>query len=375
MYKIEVDNYFKLFANCIPVYGYSRSAICDLQRHVFQPIPNELYNIIKLCDTIPLITVLNKYKTQKQFFSDYFDYLISNNFGWLCSPNELQLFPPMSLYWDFPSDLVSAIVCWSEDCDLLSILNQLDKLSCFYIQFIFFDIVDEKIIEDIISKCDKTSIRSIQLVISFKTFSSKEHATEFIKSHDRIAKIECFDSPFEEINNIHGEISKIIYYSEKINSVLDCGKVDPKFFCNNISHFTESQKYNSCLNRKICIDKDGNIKNCPSMTTSYGNIKDTKIKKVIINPEFRKLWSITKDHISVCKDCEFRYICTDCRVYTKFAGDVFSQPLKCTYNPYICKWSHEDGYIPIEDCGQNDISSDFIPNNEKIKEFNKMINE
>ena len=35
---------------------------------------------------------------------------------------------------------------------------------------------------------------------------------------------------------------------------------------------------NTCLNRKICIDAEGNIKNYPAMAKSYGNIKDTTLE-------------------------------------------------------------------------------------------------
>ena len=33
----------------------------------------------------------------------------------------------------------------------------------------------------------------------------------------------------------------------------------------DLTAFTESQHFNSCLNRKISIDAEGNIRNCPSM--------------------------------------------------------------------------------------------------------------
>ncbi|HLT42986.1 MAG TPA: hypothetical protein VKZ95_09805, partial [Sphingobacteriaceae bacterium] len=42
--------------------------------------------------------------------------------------------------------------------------------------------------------------------------------------------------------------------------------------------------------------------------------------------------------VDVCKDCEFRYICQDCRAYLKNSDDLYSKPLKCTYNPYEGVW-------------------------------------
>ncbi|MEM9686908.1 MAG: grasp-with-spasm system SPASM domain peptide maturase, partial [Bacteroidota bacterium] len=106
----------------------------------------------------------------------------------------------------------------------------------------------------------------------------------------------------------------------------------------NMKLFTESQRHNSCLNRKISIDSNGNIKNCPSMPQSFGNIKNTTLKAALHHKDFKKYWNLTKDHIAVCKACEFRYICTDCRAYLEKPDDPYSKPLKCGYDPYTNVW-------------------------------------
>lgn len=56
------------------------------------------------------------------------------------------------------------------------------------------------------------------------------------------------------------------------------------------------------------------------------------------NPGFKKYWNIKKDDMTKCKDCEFRYICTDCRAYLEDPDDIYSAPLKCGYDPYTGKW-------------------------------------
>ena len=91
--------------------------------------------------------------------------------------------------------------------------------------------------------------------------------------------------------------------------------------------------HNSCLNRKISIDVDGAIKNCPSMSQNFGNIENTTLKESLKHSDFKNNWNITKDQVSVCKDCEFRYICTDCRAYVEKPENNYSKPLKCGYDP------------------------------------------
>ena len=75
------------------------------------------------------------------------------------------------------------------------------------------------------------------------------------------------------------------------------------------------------------------------MSQSFGNIKDTTLAEALEKPDFKKYWNINKDKIHVCKDCEFRYICTDCRAYVEDPEDILSKPLKCGYNPYTGEWS------------------------------------
>ena len=92
--------------------------------------------------------------------------------------------------------------------------------------------------------------------------------------------------------------------------------------------------------------KQGFIKNCPSMKTNFSKLNENRLQMIIDNPKFNYLWNINKDLIKVCKDCEYRYCCTDCRAGVK---SDFDKPIKCNYNPYQGLWSHEKGYINSEE--------------------------
>ena len=134
-----------------------------------------------------------------------------------------------------------------------------------------------------------------------------------------------------------------VNFTDKDLKLSSCGTVDLKYFNTNLPKVLESLNHNSCLNKKIAIDKDGNIKNCPAMLHSFGNIKDTTLEEALNHIDFKKYWHVNKDMIAVCKDCEFRHICTDCRAYTErnhLHEDLdLSKPLKCGYNPYTNEWS------------------------------------
>src|SRR5690606_52193 len=155
------------------------------------------------------------------------------------------------------------------------------------------------------------------------------HYVRLFEKHNIISKIFIF----EYNHNLHFVQNKVIGFEKGLVSVKDCGKISDKIFFPNLRTYLTSQSCNTCLNRKISIDKDGNIKNCPSMAQSFGNIKDTTLEEALNHRDFKKYWNVTKDQIEVCKDCEFRHICTDCRAYTErthFENDIdLSKPLKC----------------------------------------------
>lgn len=84
------------------------------------------------------------------------------------------------------------------------------------------------------------------------------------------------------------------------------------------------------------------------MKQIYGYISTDKLTNIVKSSEFTSIWTTTKDDIIICKDCEFRYICLDCRAFLSDKNNPNSRPLKCKYNPYITKWEGENGYIPVE---------------------------
>ncbi|WP_157447964.1 grasp-with-spasm system SPASM domain peptide maturase, partial [Chryseobacterium sp. MOF25P] len=146
----------------------------------------------------------------------------------------------------------------------------------------------------------------------------------------------------ENIKINYGSI-EIVKIKDELKIPVSCGTVKLENMNSSRAFYNESTHCNSCLHKKISIDAEGNIRNCPSMPQSFGNIKDTTLEKALNHKDFKKYWNLTKDKIEVCKDCEFRYICTDCRAYTEktheneFGLDT-SKPLKCGYSPYTGEW-------------------------------------
>jgi SPASM domain peptide maturase of grasp-with-spasm system len=181
-----------------------------------------------------------------------------------------------------------------------------------------------------------TSVRFVHLSMMHNEDYDKQDYLEVVSDFPEIGHLDVHG--VAESSNLSRFGVRIVFH-EQDYAFIGCGSVSTAMFSCRSKFIKEAQLQNSCLANKISIDADGNIKNCPSMKESFGNVRDTTLAEAIEKPGFKKYWDINKDKIHVCKDCEFRYVCTDCRAYVEDPEDILSKPLKCGYNPYTGEWS------------------------------------
>ncbi|MEO8760219.1 MAG: grasp-with-spasm system SPASM domain peptide maturase [Bacteroidia bacterium] len=331
--------YFILYANCIPVKGAKRSLICDLQRNQYWYIPEGLYDVLTSHGRVSLDSIKTSYENKFDLIIDeYFEFLASNELGFWTTEEDVKNFPELNLDWDEPSLITNAII----DSDVGSshnytkIFDELEELGCKHIQLRFFDEIIFEQLTSILEKLHCRRLISVEIILPFKNKETEILVADLSAKYQRITQIAFYNS---QTNNSYVKYhSQIINITLNINSELHCGIISSKYFTLNIKNFTESVNYNSCLNRKISIDKKGQIKNCPSLSKEYGHINNITLIDVVLKEDIKKLWKINKDKIEICKDCEFRHICTDCRAYVEQPENIYSKPLKCGYNPYTCQW-------------------------------------
>ena len=128
-------------------------------------------------------------------------------------------------------------------------------------------------------------------------------------------------------------------YEKKSNGkkiiVIKDGRKNIKNLKAEIFRFFYTHYFNPCLGHKVAIDTDGEIKCCLWSDDILGNIETDDLKDMIIRGIFDFYWEFTKNNIEICKDCELRYICDDCRIYAlKKTGCINTKPDYCDYDPY-----------------------------------------
>lgn len=331
---------FKLYANCIPVKGARRSLICDLQRERAHFIPNDLCDILTTSSSISIPDMEELYgKENVKTIEEYLNFLISQEFGFFCDFDELERFPDIDLTWQSPSVITNAIVDIGETSthDFAGIFEQLEELLCKAIQLRFFKAEDPGKIIEIVSLLATSSISSVEILLRYSSQFGDESILRLAHADPRIHNLIIHSAP-ENISTVTVRETKIAYVRQEISDESHCGFISKATFSYSLGFFTEGLHHNSCLNRKIGIDQHGNIKNCPSLPKSYGNMAGTTISQALsTHPDFTAIWTITKDQVEICRNCEFRYLCSDCRAFTT-GDDLYGKPSKCSYDPFTTKW-------------------------------------
>ncbi|GCC50896.1 grasp-with-spasm system SPASM domain peptide maturase [Chryseotalea sanaruensis] len=307
-------------------------------------IPNEIIDIILDCRIKNFELVMIDYEIEtRNIIKEYIENLITEELGfWTFEPER---FLDIDFKWESPSQITNAIIDIDSHSrhDFESLFNQLDELGCKDLELRFFSIKSVSEIDKILYLLKNTALKSVELIIKYESeFERDENLTNLIIRNPRLYRILVHSAPFGRIINGHkgsfGEMGRIIYSTSEVDSSNHCGAIHVSNFSVNIETYSESVNFNSCLNRKISVDSKGYIKNCPSMVVDYGNINDTSLHSALLRKNFKAIWEINKDKIDVCKDCEFRYVCTDCRAYITDSNDIYSKPSKCRYDPYKMKW-------------------------------------
>lgn len=351
--------YFRLHANCIPVKGASRSTICDLQRQRHILIPNGLHEILTAHRDSTVDEIKAAYDHQHDdVIDEYFEHLIQQGVGFWCDDPEA--FPELSLEWDRPERITNALIDVDDDSthDYASIFSQLDDLFCKAVQLRFYSPVDADGVSDVLQHSADGRLRSIEVLMPAASWDIPALAS-LAESYPRLSRIYLYGADETRRMTLNPHNTHLVWHEEVVDGPSCCGQVHPEYFVTHIDVFTEAQEHNSCLNRKVSIDREGEIRNCPSMPLSYGNVDDTSLHSAVMQRDFQELWSINKDQIDVCKDCEFRYVCTDCRAFIEDPDDRYSKPSKCGYDPYTATWStpepehvsSSNGVEPSEDAG------------------------
>ncbi|MEL6534359.1 MAG: grasp-with-spasm system SPASM domain peptide maturase [Bacteroidota bacterium] len=337
--SLPQDKPFLLYADCIPVKGAKRSIICDLQRQSFQLIPNSLFELLEEYKGKSIADIKADYEeTAYPVIENYFEFLTEHEFVFF-TDHPVSKFPSLDTQFHIPQRITNAVVDLDEHSktDFPLLAAELETVACSALQVRVFSGWDLDSLSESLKAFDKTRIRGIELIVPFSEEYTEKKVVTSLSPIRRLRSVLFHSSP-ESAQYSWIEDVPVVFTPQRITSASHCGYIHPSQFTVNQPFFLESMNFNNCLHKKLGIDTKGQIKNCPAMHESYGSIGETPLLEVVEKEEFTKTWTTTKDQVQECQDCEFRYLCTDCRVHVKDPTHPNSKPKNCNYDPYSATW-------------------------------------
>ncbi len=351
MPPIERAGTLHLHADCRPVRGARNGAIYDLTRRRIVSVPVAYLDV--------LAAVEGRY-TREDLARDavgsdrsrgiaaFVSHLLQEELADFVDAPER--FPPVAEGWRAPCEVQNAIVDVAElRHDFTRIIAQLDQLGCMYLQIrCYTDLLSLEDLEAIGRAAANTSLRSLELLLPYGERYPQTALEALLRTHLLYASVALHSAPEDGAWEVAfgdragegiSETRRIHLFRTRLTSSDDCGViVEGTVLPPSLPQFMELRSFNGCLNGKIAVDVKGRIRNCPSFGGDFGSVEAVPLADVVRDPRFRAVWSIAKDSIEECRDCELRFACTDCRAFVAQPGDLYSKPAKCGYDPYSGKW-------------------------------------
>jgi len=270
------------------------------------------------------------------------DHLVEEDYGFYCEKAEdVAMFPDISPDFHHPARIMDAILEVSSKSIqwLDSVLSQLNDLGCEHLEIRSYLDYSNTVLTNLINLCKENDILNITLRFKYSTDLDEAFILEIINDQEiNLYDVQVFGCP-DGIAGQHVTLGRcnLRYRYDSLDSRM-CGIIDQSKFRVELVSYLASINHNTCLHRKFSMDRNGRIRNCPSMLKDYGHVAERPLASLLTDTDFTSVWGITKDQVEICKVCEFRNVCQDCRAFLTTPGDVNSKPLKCGYDPVLNTW-------------------------------------
>ncbi len=326
---------YQFHSLCVPVGGFFRTAIYDLQFGCFYLCEHSVNNSLRGNSDELLISRLK-----------------ANNLVYSGNGKGAQLKSISVNDYSYPGLISNLIVEVKTAVDFELIFRIVNECLCYNLQIVIIGCeITKRDIEDLIRLINTSIVKHCEIVLPFDVFDeigSLLNQVLFPELH----VMYVYNMPLYNQHDAHYKFPITFIYGDYSYSAGQNIKSISGFSVNSL-FYVESSSFNTYYNRKLFIGLNGEIGNGPLSMKSFGNLKTIgSVEKLLRSKKFMKLWHVKKDDISVCNVCEFRHMCLDSRVPIehKIKGKYYHQT-ECNYNPFIAKWEGEAGYQSLAECG------------------------
>jgi SPASM domain peptide maturase of grasp-with-spasm system len=347
---MDREKYVFLFSDCVPVKGAAASAIYDLTRGRISTFPSDYHAFFERFRKHRLGELLDTLsEDDRAGFSDFLRFLFDNEYA--CMMSDPGAFPEIPSSWDAPGAIQNAIIdVDAQHHDYGKLVSELDALGCQHLQVRCYSrLFGVSELATLAGLCHGTSIQSLQAILVHDPARPDDDYAAVVTGNRIICSLIVHSADEDRKlvidRGTRGSSAaltavEIGFTTKKLSSHLDCGTITVgTLLAPSTPTFTELRHFNGCLNRKVSVDASGQVRNCPAMAESFGDHRGVALSEIAAEARFQRAWRARKDEIAVCRDCPYRYACTDCRAFLEVPDAEDSKPLKCGYDPYTDSWT------------------------------------
>ncbi|AZA79845.1 grasp-with-spasm system SPASM domain peptide maturase [Chryseobacterium sp. G0186] len=322
-----MKQYFELYQDCFIVKGAKNILLCDVHF-------NKILDITHFYD----IFIKDHYFPVDNNLLEITAFLIEEKFGILTKKITLENFRK-KFKWRVPNKITEVIIEHKikDNFDTAGAYKIIEGLSASFLQIRFLEFSLTRL-NEILSFIEFSCIRTAEVLLPYTGLPQDIVALKILEKNPRVKTVYFYNAPENKSILDNDNLFTVIYYEKNITNPKYCGIIQEDYFLNDINNISKSNVVNNCLYGKLFISVSGELKNCPSAEKTINNIDKVSITFLTQEIDKQKERFITKNQIDVCKDCEYRYFCTDCRMYRENPENIFSKPLKCGYDPYKGIW-------------------------------------
>jgi radical SAM protein with 4Fe4S-binding SPASM domain len=353
----------KLYTNCIPVKGYLRSVIQDIQRSSFSFVPNSLI------DCISESKFVKKHEyVDEESFNNYREFLISEDYVFAWEMSLTERFP------DYKAVFYQSYHIYSLHFIEVRELSIVKKMLLFIeqgliVKHLVFVIEEcriellEQLIDLLNNQLTHTSIESVQFRFK-KDFGVQNYFLSKSNIDYRINLVEIVSLESKKRKKANCDHLQIHSINER----------NPKMV-NNFLHYFESVQFHTYFNGKFFVNPQGILSHQPEEFNPKYSITNLKSKQDVLDllqlESFNEFSKVRKEDTVICKSCELRHMCLDERLPKKNSTGDWYHIVECDYNPFIGKWKKESGYRTLEECGVYSNENGIIIDNVRISQINQ----
>ena len=353
-----------IYPSCQVTRGYSRSIIVDTHKGSYKFIPNALQHMLSRCNGCTVDEITQIFGAENsEAIEQYIEFLVENNFVFITTK-------PVAFSYDtYRFEHCGGLYDAQIEFDGRIPFELIDELSRVCCQFVHVFASPEASFDsllELLNVLNTKRINAIYLTLPYTPYFALR-TDELWATTVKLLQVIVIGAPQTSAQQRGPNGYQHLYMLDSSQSqCLCCGGVWPRFFAPNAQMIAVTQCYNNCLFGKLYFGLDGIIKPCRYSKLKLGDVLNDGIEKVLKSSKYSDLCGITKDQVDVCRDCEFRRICPDCRVFTRQPERPTAHPARCTYNSNLARWQGQPGYAPVEQCGTF-IPQNFQPDAERIE--------